>query len=308
MIRLAHFSDIHITTPRLGWTWRDWFSRRLTSWLNLRVLGRGKRFANAEIVLSRFLTDVRTQNVDHLVFSGDATALGFRAEIEHAAQALNLDGFSGLAVPGNHDYCTVQAARSGDFEQCFASWQRGERVDGACYPFAQRVGDYWLVAVNSARGNRWFWDARGFVAPDECKRLARLLAHLPPGPRILVTHYPICLADGRPESRSHRLINLDAVLEIAARGGVTLWLHGHRHGFYLHERTRRAAFPVLCAGSATQTDRWSYGLYTLQNRTLEGSQRQFDASADRFCEVSRFSLTLGGEALSSPVPAADMKT
>ena len=41
----------------------------------------------------------------------------------------------------------VLAARAatGLFERYFAAWQTGERVDGAPYPFAQRVGPLWLV-------------------------------------------------------------------------------------------------------------------------------------------------------------------
>src|SRR5579862_1462822 len=39
MIRLAHFSDIHVSTSPLGWQLNDWFSKRLTSWLNHRAFG-----------------------------------------------------------------------------------------------------------------------------------------------------------------------------------------------------------------------------------------------------------------------------
>ena len=62
-----------------------------------------------------------------------------------------------------------------------------------------RVAGIWLVAVNSCVANRWTWDARGLVGTTQLRRLDALLQRLTTGPRILATHYPVCLANGRPE-------------------------------------------------------------------------------------------------------------
>src|SRR5262249_43054015 len=148
---------------------------------------------------------------------------------------------------------------SGAFERHFAPWLDGHRVDEAVYPFAQRVGPAWLVGVNSARANRWAWDASGHVGDEQLQRLGRLLAQLEPGPRILVTHYPACRAGGEPEFRSHRLSDVEALARVARQHGVVLWLHGHLHRFFRHELTSLTPFPVICAGSSTQTQLWSYG-------------------------------------------------
>lgn len=255
------------------------------------MLGRGKRFGHADAVLETLIAEVST-GFDHLVFSGDATALGFRREIEKAAQILQVEKLPGLAVPGNHDYCTTRAANSGDFERCFEPWMKGERIDDQPYPFAQKVGDYWLVGVNSARGNRWFWDASGSVTPQQCDRLRRLLTMLSPGPRILVTHYPICLSNGKHEGRAHGLRNLAAILEVAAAGGVCLWLHGHRHHFYYHQRPPLASFPCICIGSSTEMGRWSFGDYTLDGKELKGQRRCYNPISQKFVAVESFQLKL----------------
>jgi len=294
-VRLVHFSDIHVTTRPLDWQTGDWFNKRFLAWINLRGLGRAYRFRHADQVLAAFAADQRKSPPDRLIFSGDATALGFETEAAHAARLLGLnDGtfLPGLAVPGNHDYQVRAAACSGAFERLFAPWQKGERVDGAVYPFAQRVGDAWLVAVNSSVPNRWAWDARGNVAGDELDRLARLLEMLAPGLRILVTHYPVCLAGGRREKRLHGLRNLDRLIEVAEQGHICLWLHGHRHGFYHHANTAWTSFPVICAGSATQTGMWSYGDYTLASGKLEATRRAYDESAEVFRDVEQFDLQL----------------
>jgi 3',5'-cyclic AMP phosphodiesterase CpdA len=292
MIRLAHISDLHLTAAGLPWQWRDWLNKRFFSWVNLRVLGRGLRFAQADRVLRRLAEDLAEHQVDRVIFSGDATALGFEAELSHTAELLTVDRLPGLAVPGNHDYCTPAVASSGAFERVFAPWQQGERVGGHTYPFAQRVGAVWLIGVNSSKGNRWFWDASGRTGRDQLERLRQLLRQLPAGPRILVTHYPICLASGRREGFSHGLNDLIETVAIAAEGGVCLWLHGHRHAFYWFQQPNLAPFPVICAGSTTQRGLWSYGEYMIDGNRLQGVRREYDPDGDVFRDAQRFELAL----------------
>ena len=50
MIRLAHFSDIHLTARPLGWRVRDAFNKRPSGWVNVAVLGRGASFKHANDV------------------------------------------------------------------------------------------------------------------------------------------------------------------------------------------------------------------------------------------------------------------
>jgi 3',5'-cyclic AMP phosphodiesterase CpdA len=298
-VRLAHLSDVHITTQPLGWQRRDWFSKRVTGYINLRWLGRRYRFRSADEVLGALVADIRRRRPEHVVFSGDATNLGFEPEFCRATALLGLDGgdpLPGLAVPGNHDYYTRAVASAGVFERHFAAWQTGERVDGERYPFAQRVGPLWLVAVNSCVPNRWPWDASGRVGDAQLGRLERLFDRLGPGLRVLVTHYPVCKASGRREERAHGLRDLAELVTVATRGGVSLWLHGHRHGAYHHARPRLAPFPVICAGSATQNKRWSYGEYVIQGHRLHGVRRIWDQEQHGFRDAAPFELEL-------PVPS-----
>jgi 3',5'-cyclic AMP phosphodiesterase CpdA len=295
MIRLAHFSDVHVTAPVLDWTREDWFNKRYAAWLNLRWLGRGRLFRRAEEVVRALAAELSHRALDHIVFSGDATALGFEAEMKRAADLLQVgsaDQPAGLAVPGNHDYVTRQAAASGLFERYFAPWQIGKRVDETVYPFAQRVGQYWLIGVNSCTGNRWPWDAGGRVGDEQLERLRRLLESLTPGPRILVTHYPVYLASGRRELPWRNLRDLDRLLAVASTGGVCLWLHGHRHGAYHVAESSAAPFPVLCAGSATQRSRWSYSEYELEGRKCQVLRRAFDGKQGSFQDMERFVIQL----------------
>jgi len=291
-VRLAHLSDVHVTAPGCAWRPEDWLNKRLAAWVNLRVLGRGFRFRQAEEVLAALRAELQADPPDRVVFSGDATAMGFEQEMARAAALLGVGELAGLAVPGNHDYCTRSAMLSGAFERHFAPWQAGERVGPEVYPFAQRAGGLWLVAVNSATANRWAWDARGRVGRDQLARLAQLLDRLDGGPRVLVTHYPVALASGRRERRVRGLRDLGDLVEVAAQGGACLWLHGHRHDPYHFALAERAPFPVICAGSATQSGHWSYGDYTIRGRRLTARQRVFEPGRGAFAEGPAFELEL----------------
>ncbi|MBX7103536.1 MAG: metallophosphoesterase [Gemmataceae bacterium] len=251
MARILHLSDVHLTARKAGWRPRDLANKHATGWINWAVLRRGKSFADADAHLERFRSRVVEYQPDLIVFSGDACALGFPPESARAAEELGVDRWPGLAVPGNHDYYTRSAAESGAFETAFAPWQIGERVDGSIYPFARQAGGVWWVGVNSAVPNRGVFDARGIVDPPQLDRLGRLLQHLPTGPRVLVTHYPYCTAEGSPEPHHHALRNREALAEVARLHGIRLWLCGHRHQQYLFGPADGVPFQVVCAGSAT---------------------------------------------------------
>lgn len=297
MIKLAHFSDVHLTAPRLGWTVRDVFGKRTTGWVNVNLLGRGVRFKHAPSVADVLRRDLATRGYDHLVFSGDATMLGFDTEMAAAAAALGVGDESlppCVAVPGNHDVYVARSERRGAFEAAFAPWQRGERVGNSIYPYARKVGHVWLVAVNSARSNFWMWDATGKVGEKQLARLRDLCARLDDGPRVVVSHYPILTRKRIPEPRFHRLKDWDRVRDTAAECGVSLWLHGHRHGWYVLPPGEGLPFAAICAGSSTQTKKWGYHEYTIDGWKLTGVRRVFEPDAAEFRDTHTFELDLPG--------------
>lgn len=295
IIRIAHFSDIHISGQQLGFRWRDLPTKRTTGWLNLR-LRRGGTFRDAAQIAASMMRDIRARGCQHAVFSGDATSMGFAREFQVGARALGLEatnGLPGLAVPGNHDYYTRSAVRSGEFEKTFAQWQQGERIDDHVYPFAQRVGHCWLIGVNSARSNFLVWDSRGQVGREQADRLRELFKRLGPGPRILVTHYPLYLADGTPEKRWRRMRDWRSFQNLLIENHVALSLHGHRHvGYILEPQVPDQPFPIICAGSATQFGKWAWNEYTIQDLKLSMIRRTWDPSTERFVESEQHNLQL----------------
>jgi 3',5'-cyclic AMP phosphodiesterase CpdA len=301
MLRLAHVSDVHLFCPEARWVPEDLLSRRVAGWINMTLMRRGRKFRNAAEVLKILVDDIYTRRPDCLIFSGDATSLGFEEEFALTARLLRVtapDALPTLAVPGNHDYYTRFSAQQGLFERYFATCLEGERVEGATYPFARKVGPVYLIGVNSCTGNSWFWDATGRVGNPQLDRLRELLArpHIAACPRILVTHFPVGLASGKPEKPWHKLRDLRPVLEVAQEAGVSLWLHGHRHHAYHLPATPSAPIPSICSGSGTQRRLWTYNEYRLDGETWHVERRRFDPRGRRFVPVQRFAVELNGVA------------
>lgn len=295
-VRLAHFSDIHLTARPLGWRPRDLLGKRVSGWVNVRLLGRGRRFKAAPTVIAALIRGLRERTPDAIVFSGDATHLGFESEVTVAASALAVGDEllpPGIAVPGNHDYYTRRAVREAGFERHFAPWQKGMRAEERfVYPFARKVGHVWLIGVCSSTANRWRGDASGEVGPGQLDRLRRLCGRLDDGVRVIVTHYPLRTHDGQIEPRVHRLRDHADALAVAKECGIGLWLHGHIHKGFVLPPTAAIPFGVVCAGSATQGNRWSYCEYTISGSELEGVWRTYSPQADTFLDTEAFGFTL----------------
>lgn len=295
MIRFGHFSDVHLTSKHLGWTVRDVFSKKSIGWVNVKLLGRGARFKHAPRVVDAMLNEFRSMPLDHLVFSGDATKLAFANEFRIAAEKLGVHDASlppVIAVPGNHDYYTRPAFQARLFEQQFAPWLSGERISEHTYPFARKVGHAWIIALNSATPNWAPLDASGSIGKEQIERLELLCERLDPGPRLLLTHYPLRTASGNVEHATHRLRDHADALAAAKRCGISLWLHGHLHRGFVLQPSESIPFPVICAGSCTQTNRWMYNVCELNGYELHVRRRRFDPNTDRFTDAEEWTLEL----------------
>lgn len=297
MFRVVHFSDIHVFHAEAAWRAPDWFSKRLTGWVNLKYLPRGKQFRETLYVLKRLVDDMYARKPDLLLFTGDAASLGVEEEFALAAEVLRVgaqDAPPGMAVPGNHDYYTRRAVSEGLFERYFAPWLVGERVTEHTYPFGRQAGPVYLLGVNSSKPSLWMWDSTGRVGPDQLERLRQLLhqPHVRQSPKILATHYPIALPSGRPEKRHRRLRDLPELLEIVHGHKVHLWLHGHRHQAYHLPPTPEQPIPALCVGSGTMRDHWTYAIYTFDERKLLIEYRTFQPRPAHFETVKQLEVPL----------------
>jgi hypothetical protein len=143
------------------------------------------------------------------------------------------------------------------------------------------------------------WDATGKVGERQLGRFRELCSSLDEGPRIVVSHYPILTKKRIPEPRFHRLRDWERVRDTAAECGIGLWLHGHRHSWYVLPAGENLPFASICAGSSTQTKKWGYHEYTIEGRKLTGLRRIFNPETSAFQDLESFELDLPGPSTST---------
>lgn len=275
MIRVLHFSDVHVDVPLSAMPLRDLLvPKRILGAANLE-LRRRRHFKDARAKLAELARFSDREGVDLAICTGDFTALGTEPELIAAREAIDAVarrplGF--VTVPGNHDLYVHDSVREQRFERVFGKLLESDlpelAVDGP-FPIVRFFGDdLVVVAVNSARPNPQLWRSSGRIPDAQLEALARVLDDPRVASRLLllITHYAPRRADGTPDKRLHGLDNADALLELLAKVQRGALLHGHIHRCY--HVLGPSGQHLFGAGSTTQEHREGIWLYELDR---EGS-------------------------------------
>jgi 3',5'-cyclic AMP phosphodiesterase CpdA len=228
MVCLAHVSDLH-ATPVLIRHPLDFVGKRFLGWLSWRV--RRRRDHRPE-VLEALVADLRRQQPDHVVVTGDLTNVACEREFPEARVWLERLGSPQQvsAVPGNHDaYAAIPTERS------WGHWGEYLCSDGETdlrFPALRVRGPLALVGVCSANPTPPLL-ASGTLGGAQLERLEKLLAELSNTSLcrvVLVHHSPI---EGAYSPR-RALSDRRELRELLARTGADLVLHGHGHRSAFH--------------------------------------------------------------------------
>jgi len=238
--------------------------------------GRGRRFERALEKLDRLADFTNSGEVDLVVFSGDFTAMGTRAEFATARAAIQpfvTSPAEFVCVAGNHDLYTRTVVREKRFETTFEGLLETDlpeaRVDGP-WPIVRLFGDnVAIVALNSAKPNPIPWRSSGLIPPRQLEAMRSVLGRPEIEDRFvfIVTHYAPCLEDGSPDTPAHGLENAEEFLRACAGVGCGAILCGHVHRTY---RTRLPAIEpeIFCAGSATMHELEGFWMYDVEDGHL----------------------------------------
>lgn len=273
-MRVLHFTDLHLfQRPGLGALW----GKRLLGASNLYLARRVDHFSERSVeALVRAVLELAP---DLCVCTGDLTAMASPAEFVAARRVLEpiLQGFPFFVVPGNHDVYTRGSKRERRFEHHFGTWSGGGE-----YPAVHRHGDISIVGLDCCDPHPVL--ATGRLPERQVRDLAALLAsgELEDSYTILLLHYPLRHADGRPHGpKTRSLVNasdLEAVL--ARHPGVDLVLHGHEHHGYRSElQTPHGPIPIIDPGaggracSTARNETAHLAVYTIEDRRLAKLER-----------------------------------
>ena len=281
-MRIAHFSDIHVTLSPAKQGLRRLWGKRSAGAINYYIGGRRHHFADVESRIAILLADVDRQNVDHAVCTGDITQMSYREEFARCANLFGPrlqqpDRYT--VIPGNHDRYTVGSVKAGWFEQYFGPLAGPT----ATFPFRKDVGAVSFVGVDVARPTA-FVDSSGRCGPAQLAALDEILTKLASEDRrtIVLMHYGFFRGDGRPDRARHGIRDAETLMALFDRDDVRvdLILHGHMHRSYAVRTARRA---VICAGSATDLARGSgYNVYELGDEAISVERRRWDEAAGAY--------------------------
>ncbi len=278
-MKLAHFSDIHVTRFPLS---QGFALKRLAAVASFTGMGRGRDFAGSDERIAKLLSDVDELGVDHALCTGDLTGVSGDEELTRCAQLFGhrlREPSRFTVIPGNHDrYVSSQA---GAFEKHF-----GALCEGGRFPFVKRLGPgVTLVAIDVCRPTSLV-DSSGLVGKAQLDALAQILTDRSLSTQfvVLALHYGLLRSDGSRDKRSHGMRDDLALMALVDRADVTVdvVLHGHMHRPYSVRTARRTVFN---AGSGTDLHvACGYNVYTVdaERFTLRCERRAWSRVTQRY--------------------------
>ena len=284
-MRLAHFSDIHVTANPLSQSMGALVGKRAVGSLNYFLGGRRKHFDDVDVRIARLLEDVDEIGVDHALCTGDLTQMSYADEFERCAALFGerLDQPERFTViPGNHDRYTKNAV--GRFEASF-----GKLCEGAKFPFAKQLAPFvTLVALDVSRPCA-LWDSSGFCGPEQLDRARAILTDATIADHFVFValHYGLFRENGMPDRPTHGIRDWRALVDLldARDVRVDVVIHGHIHRAYEVRSSRRR---LICTGSATDLAlECGYNVYDIDvgERALSVERRIWDSGLGRYQAV-----------------------
>lgn len=251
MFVLAHLSDPHlgpIPEARIS----ELLGKRFFGMMNW-IGARRRNFGQATLAL--LMSDLLSQQTDHIAVTGDLVNVSLPAEFDTGATFLASLGTPDrvTVVPGNHD-TYVHSALSYHLEH-WAPFLSGDEthpgtpLDRDSFPFVRRRGKVALIGVSTAIPTAFFL-ASGEVGEAQLERLGTMLTELKAEGlfRVVMIHHPPV-----GERHYHRdLRDSERFRKVISDVGAELVLHGHDHRASLgHIRSNGADIPVVGVPSAS---------------------------------------------------------
>jgi len=279
-MRLAHYSDVHVTHRALGGSASF---KSLAATGAYALAGHRMHFGRSDERLSKLLEDVDALGVEHSVCTGDLTGVSSNAELTHAANVFGTrlrhpERYT--VLPGNHDRYAREA--TGLFERHFSSL-----CEGGHFPFVKHLtGGVTLVCIDVSHPTSLL-DSSGWCGPEQREALSSVLTDDSLKGRfvVLALHYALLRADGSRDAFHHRLRDDLELLELIDREDVTLELvlHGHlHHPFVVHSKRRT----IINAGSVTDLRQGGGGYNVYEIDPAEGRvqllRRTWNPEAGRY--------------------------
>ena len=241
MLKIIHFSDIHISAP-LG-SAAALFDKRVIGYLNGAIF---RRHAYRQERLEKAVPMILEEKPDVIVFTGDATTCSQPEEFEKALdilQPLIKSGIPILYTPGNHD-CYVKD------KKCVAAL-RDFRIALTGSDAAQtrfETGECSFLIFHSAVPTSPVLSC-GYFSQESVDFLKKECADKTK-PLIAVSHFPWVKVEKGIAGSRRKLYGAETAREYVDSGDIDLVLCGHLHP--PHDLVDWTGRGEICAGSLTK--------------------------------------------------------
>tara|TARA_B100000315_G_scaffold199230_1_gene191027 strand:- start:2628 stop:3581 length:954 start_codon:yes stop_codon:yes gene_type:complete len=290
---IAQLSDPHLSSLA-NVKMKDLLSKRVLGYLSWRLNRRAKYRPE---ILADLVEDIKFQQPDHIVITGDLTHIGLPQEFQEVKDWLDALGAPAKVtiIPGNHDMYVET-----DWESTFALWYSYMSSDIAevfrscvrqsCFPSLRIRNSIAFIGLSTARPSAPFL-AVGSIGPSQLQALERVLVEMGERRlfRIILLHHPPIF--GTVPWRK-RLIDHASFRSVVERCGAELVLHGHAHCTSIREMvTKNHVIPVIGVPAASARSQHpnrgaQYNLYRIIRQastwSIQFSVRGYSHAEKRF--------------------------
>ncbi len=294
---IAQLSDPHLSSLD-DVKIEELLSKRALGYLSWRFNRRAKYRPE---ILAELVRDLKSQQPDHTVVTGDLTHIGLPREFQEVKTWLDSLGSPSevTVIPGNHD-----AYVRTDWDSTLALWASymttdvGECLEDCrpktCFPSVRIRGSVALIGLSTAKPSAPFL-AIGSVGHSQLQALERILLEM--GKRdlcrvILLHHPPI---PGTVPWRK-RLTDHASFRLVVEECGAELVLHGHGHRSSIREmfiQGRTVPTIGVPAASAKSREPDRVAQYHLYRLTHQASTWNVQLSVRGYSHVERCFVELG---------------
>ena len=241
MLKIIHFSDIHISAPLSSGS--ALFDKRLIGYLNGAIF---RRHAYKQERLEKAVPMILNEKPDVIVFTGDATTCSQPEEFEktlNLLQPLIKSGIPILYTPGNHD-CYVRNPKCVDALREFRIALTGS--DTAPAKFEMEDCSFLIfhsaIPTSPVLSCGYFnQDSLDFLK-KECTAKTK--------PLIALTHFPWMMIEKGITGSRRKLYGAEDARKHVESGEIDLVLCGHLHK--PHDLVDHNGKGEICAGSLTK--------------------------------------------------------
>ncbi len=235
-MRIAHISDLHVLSMD-GVPGTRFLNKRLTGYMNLKLK---RQHIHRPKTVVALLREIRRQNPDHVVITGDLTNLALEPEFEAVREMLEkdlaFDPSRVSVVPGNHDLYTRGALRSQRFTRYFAPYVTSDLPELAAnialgpFPYVRLRENVAIIGLSSAVP-RLPLVAAGELGALQANALRAILANDQVKKRtpVFLLHHPPHNPDSVLKTALEGLWDAAALSSLSNHLTRGLLLHGHLH-------------------------------------------------------------------------------